>query len=153
MRLLANCIGFAVATVILTTGVAAQERGTREEAKALTDTAVEHIKKVGAQRAYDDFTHDKATWNRKDLYIVAYDEKSVALAHGANEKLVGKDMSGIKDASGNPIVPALLAQAKKGGGWYDYDWPDPITKKVMGKSTFARKNPAGDGWVGVGIYR
>jgi cytochrome c len=32
-------------------GAVAQERGTKEEAKAMTDAAFEHIKKVGAEKA------------------------------------------------------------------------------------------------------
>jgi cytochrome c len=129
------------------------QRGTREEAKAMVDAAYEHIKQVGPERAYKDFTTDKATWTKKDLYVMVYDKRNVALAHGANEKLVGKDMSSVKDAVGNPVVPGLNAMAAKGGGWYDYDWPDPVTKKMAPKSTYARELPNGDGFIGVGIYR
>lgn len=132
---------------------AADERGTKEEAKAMADAAFEHIKKVGPQKAYADFTTDKAAWTKKDLYVMVYDSKAVVLAHGGNEKLLGKDMSAVKDGNGKPVVTGLIDMAAKGGGWYDYDWPDPITKKMMGKSTFARKQPNGEGFVGVGIYR
>lgn len=131
----------------------AQERGTKDEAKALTDAAVEHIKKVGADKAYKDFTTDKAAWTKKDLYVMVFDGKGVALAHGANDKMVGKDMSALKTATGQPLVAGLQDAANKGGAWFDYDWQDPLTKKVAAKSTYSRKNPAGDGFVGVGIYR
>jgi cytochrome c len=137
----------------LVAGAVAQERGTKEEAKALTDAAFEHMKKVGDAQAYKDFTEDKATWNKKDLYVMVYDGKGTCLAHGANAKLVGKDMSQVKDANGVLIVPTMVAAAAKGGGWTDYDWPHPQTKKIEGKSTYARKPPSGDGFVGVGIYR
>ncbi|URI07129.1 cache domain-containing protein [Aquincola tertiaricarbonis] len=132
---------------------AAQERGTKEEAKAMADAAFEHIKKVGPQKAYADFTTDKAAWTKKDLYVMVYDSKAMVLAHGGNEKLVGKDMSAVKDGNGKPVVTGLIDLAAKGGGWYDYDWPDPISKKMMAKSTYARKQPNGEGFVGVGIYR
>jgi cytochrome c len=133
--------------------LAADERGNKDEAKAMTDAAFEYIKKVGPEKAYKDFTTDKAGWTKKDLYVMVYDAKGVALAHGANEKLVGKDMSAVKDANGVPIVNGMIALAAKGGGWFDYDWPDPISKKIMAKSTFARKQPNGEGFVGVGVYR
>ncbi len=132
---------------------AADDRGTKEEAKAMVDAAFEHIKKVGAEKAYKDFTTDKAAWTKKDLYVMVYDSKGVNLAHGANEKLVGKDLSAMKDGNGVPIVGGLIGLAAKGGGWFDYDWPDPITKKLAPKSTFARKQPNGEGFVGVGVYR
>jgi cytochrome c len=143
----------ALASACLIGGAQAQDRGSKEEAKALVDAAFEHIKKVGAEKAYKDFTTDKAAWNKKDLYVMVYDNKATALAHGGNEKLVGKDMSAVKDANGVPIVTGLIGMAAKGGGWLDYDWPDPLSKKVMGKSTFARKQPNGEGFIGVGVYR
>jgi len=132
---------------------AAQERGTREEALALSQEAFDHIKKVGPEKAYADFTHDKARWTRKDLYVMAYDAQAVCLAHGANDKLVGKDLSAVKDAAGRPVVLGLIGMAKKGGGWFDYDWPHPQSKKIEAKSTYARPLPSGEGFIGVGIYR
>lgn len=143
-----------LAAALCCAGVAhAQERGSKDEAKAMVDAALDHIKKVGAEKAYKDFTTDKASWNKKDLYVMVYDGKGVALAHGANEKLIGKDMTALKDGNGKPIVPGLLDVAKKGGGWFDYDWPDPLTKKLAPKSTYAKSLPGGDGFVGVGVYR
>ncbi len=131
----------------------AQERATKAEAKAMVDAAFDHIKKVGEEKAYKDFTSDKATWVKKDLYVMVYDNKSMGKAHGANEKIVGKDMSEVKDANGVNIVPGMVALAAKGGGWFDYDWPDPVTKKIAPKSTYARKQPNGEGFIGVGVYR
>ena len=90
---------------------------------------------------------------KKDLYVIAQDDKAVFLAHGTNDKLIGKDMSAIKDGNGRPLSEGLQAMANKGGGWHDYDWPDPITKKLMAKSTYVRKPPSGVGFIGVGIYR
>ncbi len=143
----------ALAALCIAGSALAQDRGTRDEAKAMTDAAFEHIKKVGAEKAYDDFTNDKANWVKKDLYVMAYNSKAIALAHGANAKMVGKDLSGVKDANGVPIVNSLIGVASKGGGWFDYEWADPVTKKVAPKSTFARTLPSGEGFIGVGVYR
>jgi cytochrome c len=133
---------------------AAQERGTRDEAKTMVDAAFEHMKKVGADKALKDFTTDKATWTKKDLYVFVFDTKGAFLAHGANDKLVGRDMSAMKDPNGKAIFPAMMeVAASKGSGWVDYDWAHPQTKKVEGKSSYVRKAPAGDGLIGVGIYR
>ena len=144
---------FIAAACVSGLSLAAEERATKDEAKAMADAAFEHIRKVGAEKAYKDFTTDKAAWNKKDLYVMVYDSKSVVLAHGGNEKLLGKDMSAVKDGNGNAVVGGLLALAAKGGGWFDYDWPDPLTKKIAAKSTYAKKLPVGDGFVGVGVYR
>lgn len=133
---------------------AAQERGTRDEAKAMVDAAWAHMKKVGPEQANKDFTNDKATWTKKDLYVIVFDTKGVFQAHGANDKLVGRDMSAMKDPNGKAIFPAMMDIAAKGAtGWVDYDWAHPQTKKVEGKSTYVRKVPVGEGLIGVGIYR
>ena len=153
MPLISRRAVLALSLLTLASAGFAQERGTREEAKAMTDAAFEHIKKVGPEKAYQDFTHDKANWAKKDLYVSVYDGKGINLAHGANEKLVGKDLSGVKDANGVAVIGGLIATAAKGGGWLDYDWPDPLTKKVMPKTTYSRKPPNGEGTVCVGVYR
>lgn len=153
MNLTRRLTTVALAAACFALPAAAQERGTKDEAKALVDAAFEHIKKVGPEKAYKDFNTDKAAWSKKDLYVIAQDDKAVFLAHGANEKLIGKDMSAVVDGSGKPLSAGLLATAAKGGGWYDYDWPDPLTKKMMAKSTYVRKPPSGGGFIGVGIYR
>ena len=150
---MAKAVMAALSLSLLAGAAQAQERGTREEAKAMNDAAFEHIKKVGTEQAYKDFTFDKAKWVRKDLYVLVYDSQGVALAHGANEKLVGKNLSSLKDANGVLIVAGMVALAAKGGGWYDYDWADPLTKKITPKSTYARKQPNGEGFIGVGVYK
>ncbi|HRH65759.1 MAG TPA: hypothetical protein PLU53_05645, partial [Bacteroidia bacterium] len=61
-----------ISLVLMSTSVA-QDRVTRDEAKGLTDQAINHNKKVGPEKAYKDFTTDKATWTKKDLYIMVFD--------------------------------------------------------------------------------
>jgi signal transduction histidine kinase len=132
----------------------AEERGTKEEAITLSNAAFEHVKKVGEAKAYADFTSDKAKWTNKDLYVFVFDNKGTFIAHGANDKLVGRDMSNMKDANGKGIYPAMTDMVKtRNIGWVDYEWAHPQTKRVEGKSSYVRKTPGGDGLIGVGIYR
>ena len=145
------CVGLTAS--FLTLSAFAQERGTKDEAKALLDAAISHIKKAGVETAYKDFSTDKANWTRKDLYVFAMDLNGKMLAHGANEKLIGRDLINLKDSSGKTFVADMIAVAKKGGGWVDYEWADPQTKKVDGKSSLVKLTPAGDNYVGVGVYR
>jgi cytochrome c len=142
-----------VAGVCLTAVSLAQEIGTKDEAKLMVDAAVEHVKKVGPDRAFKDFTADPA-WKKKDLYVMAYDNKGVCVGHGANEKLIGRNLSDLKDPNGVMVVAELTKTATtKGQGWVDYSWPHPQTKKLEDKSTYVRKLQNYEGWVGVGIYR
>ena len=131
----------------------AQTAGTKDEAKAMVDAAVAHVKKVGPEQAFKDFTTDKANWTKKDLYVMAYDNTGKCVGHGANEKLIGKVLIDLKDPNGKPLIQELMKTAKAGGGWVDYEWAHPQSKKLESKSTYAMKLSNFDGWVGVGVYR
>lgn len=133
---------------------ALDERGTREEARAMVDAAVEHVKKVGPEQAFKDFT-DKAnaTWHKKDLYVFAYTRDGVNVAHGANERLVGKNLIEVRDPNGKFLIKALRDAALAGGGWVEYEWPHPLTKRVEAKASYVRQTVNYDGWLGVGVYR
>lgn len=146
--------GVAVAVSFGLMGAAvAQTAGTKEEAKAMVEAAVAHVKKVGPEQAFKDFTTDKANWTKKDLYVMAYDNTGKCVGHGANEKLIGKVLIDLKDPNGKPLIQELIKTAKAGGGWVDYEWAHPQTKKLESKSTYAMKLSNFDGWVGVGVYR
>lgn len=150
---------FRTLTALLLAGVVsisamAQDHGTKDEAKALANAALVHIKKVGNEQAFKDFTTDKANWSKKDLYVFALDNKGATLAHGANEKLVGKNMMELKDQNGKAFVKEIIdISTTKGEGWVDYDWAHPVTKKAEGKSTFVKRIPGFDGSVSFGTYR
>ena len=138
---------------VLSVSAIAQERGSKDEAKAMVAAALAHIKKVGNDQAFKDFTADKATWNKKDLYVITQDAKGGVLAHGANEKLVGKNLIDVKDQNGKHFVRELIDTGMKGEGWVDYDWSHPVSKKVEGKSSYVKRIPGFDGIVLVGVYR
>jgi signal transduction histidine kinase len=141
------------ASLAFVAGASAQDHGTRDEAKALTEAAIAHMKKVGNDKAFDDFTKDKATWNKKDLYVFVFDTEANWKAHGANEKLVGKNLINLKDQNGKEFVKDFVATAVKGEGWVDYDWAHPVSKKVEGKSSYVKRVAGTNLAVSVGIYR
>jgi cytochrome c len=153
MQVTKRGFGILALSVALAAPVWAQERGTKDEAIAMVKAAQEHIKKVGPEKAFADFTNDKANWVKKDLYIFAYNNKNVGLAHGANPKIVGRDMSDFKMNDVAVVVELNKLANSKGKGWFDYDWPDPITKKMDQKSSYVEKFPTNDGFLGVGVYR
>jgi len=68
------------------------------------------------------------------------DLDGVMLAHGANPKLVGKDMSEAHDASDIRFAQeaAKLGQ-EKGSGWIEYKFVNPVTKEVQPKICFVEK--------------
>ena len=141
------------ASLAFVTGASAQEHGTRDEAKAMTEAAIAHLKKVGNDKAFEDFTKDKANWNKKDLYVFLLDTDGAIKAHGANEKLVGKNLLNLKDQNGKEFVKEFVAVVGKGEGWVDYDWAHPVSKKVEGKATFIKRVAGTNLAVAVGVYR
>lgn len=144
---LVAAIGFIAPTL-------AQDRGTRDEAKTMVEAAIAHVKKVGAEKAFDDFTKDKANWSKKDLYVFAFDTDANWKAHGANEKLVGKNLMNLKDQNGKEFIKEFIQVVTgKGEGWVDYDWASPVTKKVEDKSTLVKRIPGSNLAVAVGVYR
>jgi cytochrome c len=126
--------------------------GTADEAKTLMDKAVAYVKANGKEKAFAEFTNQKGKFIDRDLYIFAVDFKGLTLAHGGNEKLVGRDMYGLKDADDKLFIQKFIEVAKtKGNGWIDYKWSNPTTKKIENKSTYVQK--IDDYFLGCGIYK
>lgn len=155
MKFLTRRIFALAAVLVLWAGAAyAQENGTRDEAKAMVDAAVDHVKKVGPDQAFKDFTDkENKTWHKKDLYVFVYNLDGLNMAHGANDKLIGKNLIELKDPNGKLLIKELRDTAVKGGGWVEYDWPHPQSKKIESKVTYTRKLANYEGFVGVGVYR
>jgi cytochrome c len=150
LRILLATVTFA----LVTANAVAEERGTKQEAVALVEAALAHIKKVGVERAFDDFNKDKTAWVKKDLYVFADDFDGLAKANGGNEKLVGKVILHLKDQNGKEFVKEMVSTVStKGEGWVDYDWLSPVTKKVEAKSSYVKRIPDANMFVGVGVYR
>jgi len=78
--------------------------------------------------------------------------QGVNLVLGTNEKMVGKNMWEMRDPAGRFIIKDLAATAAKGGGWYKYEFSDPLTKKFGDKESYVTKVPGFDGFIGVGFY-
>ncbi|MFT3818637.1 MAG: cache domain-containing protein [Rubrivivax sp.] len=154
MNFLSRILITIAAAVGLTTTALAQDHGSRDDAKAMVDAALAHVKKVGPEKAFEDFSKDKAAWTKKDLYVFAMDFDGVNKAHGANEKLIGKALIGLKDQQGKEFVKEMVAVGSgKGEGWVDYDWANPVTKKVEGKSSYVKRIAGTSYLLAVGIYR
>jgi signal transduction histidine kinase len=129
-----------------------EEFGTAKEAEALVGKAVAHIKAVGVEKAYADFTNKEPAFTDRDLYVVVYDLEGRVHAHGQNPKMVGKELIDLRDPDGKAFVKERVELARsKGHFWHDYKFTDPITKKIAPKSTYCERLEATA--VCVGIYK
>lgn len=132
----------ATATVaaLIATAAPAQEYGTAKEAEAMVKAAVTHIKSVGKEQAYSDFTAKKQPFFDRDLYVVVYGMDGKIFAHGQNARMVGKEMLDMKDPDGKPFVKERVELAKaKDTFWQDYKFTDPVTKKVLPKAMYCQR--------------
>ncbi len=126
--------------------------GTADEAVAMVKKAVALIKSTTPDKAYADFTAKDPRFVDRDLYVIVYDMTGRCLAHGANPKLVGKDLLGIEDTDGKAYVQERVDLAKtKESFWQDYKFTDPVTRKIEPKSTYCER--LNDTIVCVGIYK
>lgn len=126
--------------------------GTAKEAQTLVEKGMAYIKANGKEKAFAEFTDTKGKFIDRDLYIFVVDFKGLTLAHGGNPKLVGKDMSELKDSDGKFFIKAFIELAKtKGSGWVDYKWQNPVTKNIEPKSTYLQRYE--DYFLGCGIYK
>ena len=132
--------------------VSAWANATRSEAQAQVAAAVSHVKKVGLEQAIKDF-NSAPEWKVKGMNVIVNDMGGVVLASSLNERLIGKNTLAIKDPSGKEFVKDMVATAKKGEGWIDYQFINPETKKLEERSMFVRKVESGEQFVGVAITK
>jgi signal transduction histidine kinase len=151
-KLIAMMIG--VGFLVLTAGTitSAAEFGTAAEAEALVKKAVQLIKAEGKEKAFAEISNPKGKFVDRDLYIFVYDMDGKCVAHGFNQKMIGKELIEIKDSDGKLYVKERVEIAKtKGKGWQDYKFTDPITKKIEPKSAYVERLE--NLIVGCGVYK
>jgi len=130
---------------------AKEQFATAKEAEAMVVKAVAALK-VNKQKTIDEINQKAPQWVDRDLYAIVYDMSGKVIAHGANQKMVGKDMIDFKDVDGKLFIKERMELAKsKGTFWQDYKFTDPVTKKLLMKSTYCEKS--GNLVVCAGIYK
>ncbi|HSV30286.1 MAG TPA: cache domain-containing protein [Candidatus Omnitrophota bacterium] len=145
------CMTVAAALVI-GTGAHAADQGTPDEAVAMTKKAVAAIRSEGAEKVYSAIIAKDARFVDRDLYVIVYDLTGKCLAHGANPKLVGKDLIDNQDVDGTYYIKDRMELAKaKASFWQDYKFTNPTTKKIEPKSTYCEREGATT--VCVGVYK
>lgn len=125
---------------------------TAAEATAMVKKGVAFIKSHGKDKGYAEISNKQGQFNDRDLYLVVYGLDGVVRAHGANEKMVGKNLLELKDIDGKPFVKERVELASsKGNFWQDYKFTNPVTKKIEPKSAYCEKLE--DAVVCGGVYK
>lgn len=138
--------------VLMATSAGAETFATRDEAVAMVGKAVAEIKSAGAEKAFTAFNDKSGSFTDRDLYVVVYDRMGRCIAHGANPKLIGKDLIDAQDIDGKLYVKERveMAQSKK-SFWQDYKFTNPTNKKVEPKQMYCEV--LSENIVCAGIYK
>lgn len=128
------------------------EFATKDEAVAMVKKAVAFIGAQGADKGYAEITKKGSQFSDRDLYVVVYGLDGKVLAHGSNEKLVGKDLLDAQDVDGKYFVKERTELARKQADfWQDYKFVNPQTKKIEPKQMYCQR--LGETAVCGGVYK
>ena len=147
---------FSLAALIAAFAVAgiahADEGATPAEATAMVKKGVAFIKTQGKDKGYAEISSKTSQFKDRDLYLVVYGLDGTVRAHGANEKMIGKNLIDLKDVDGKAFVKERMEMAQaKGTFWQDYKFTNPTSKKIEPKSMYCEKLE--DAVVCGGIYK
>ncbi|MFZ6876329.1 cache domain-containing protein [Undibacterium sp. Di27W] len=150
-------IKFVMVLFGLITGnaVIAAEKATEEQAIALVKKGVEFYKKNGKEKALAAFSDPNGEFVKGELYFFVYGANGdgIVLAHGQNQKMIGKQLLDMKDVDGVYLIREAnkIAVSPEGKGWVNYKWPNSVTKALEAKKSYIER--VGDIWIGCGIYK
>lgn len=131
---------------------AAAEKGTKEEAVAMVKKAIEYAKANGNEKAFSEINNPKGQFVDRDLYVVVYDMNGKCLAHGANQKMVGRELIDNKDIDGKEFMKERIALMKANNtAWQEYKFMNPVSKQIEPKLMYLEKH--GDLIFGCGVYK
>ena len=136
IRLAAAAAAFALAPLAL----AAEGGATPEQATAMVKKGVAYIKANGPEKGYAEITSKTSQFKFEDLYLVVYGLDGTVHAHGANEKMVGRNLIDLKDVDGKPFVKERVELGKtKTSFWQDYKFTNPENKKIEPKTMYCER--------------
>lgn len=92
-------------------------------------------------------------WGGTYVFVMKCSPVPSLATHPIKPGLIGKDLSGLKDKTGNYFFIQLCdAASKPKGDWVEYLWPKPGEKKPSRKISFCLAVPGSQYQVAAGIY-
>lgn len=125
------------------------------DTKALVENGVAMAKEKGLEPTLKAIGDPKGPFVKGDLYLFAGSlDKVTATAHPfAADKLVGPDLTNLKDSKGSQFFIKFKEIAEKpGSGWVEYWWPKPGAKEPSLKKTFIMRVPGQNAYIAAGYY-
>lgn len=144
-----------LALFLFSAGVFAAEKATAEDAIALVKNGIAYYKENGKEKSLAAFNDPNGPFVKGELYFFVYSTNGdgIVLAHGQNQRMVGKYLLDVKDNDGVMMIrdAMKIANSPAGKGWISYNWPNSVTGKIEAKRTYIER--VGDIWIGCGIYK
>jgi signal transduction histidine kinase len=140
MRRLAAGLAMAGLLVAANEGIAADEGGTAEEAKAMLERAVAAVEADKAS-ALAAFTAGTDSFRDRDLYVACNNASDgTVTAHGADPARVGQSIYEVTDVAGKKFGEDIQAVAAEGEtNTVEYLWPRPGETEAVPKVTYVTK--------------
>jgi cytochrome c len=152
MKHLRTTLGACATAALLATSFNAFADATAEDATAMVKKGVSFIKTNGKDKGHAEISSKESQFKKDDLYLVVYGLDGTVRAHGANEKMIGKNLIELKDIDGKLFVKERVELAQsKGTFWQDYKFTNPTNKKIEPKAMYCEK--LDDAVVCGGIYK
>jgi len=131
---------------------AKEGNATKDDAVATVKKGIAFIKANGKDKGYAEVSNKEGQFVDRDLYLVVYGLDGTVRAHGANGKMIGKNLIDLKDVDGKAFVKERVDLAQsKGTFWQDYKFTNPVSKKIEPKQMYCEK--LDDAVVCGGIYK
>jgi signal transduction histidine kinase len=140
------------AAALLLAGAAHASNANKDDAVAMVKKGVTFIKSSGKDKGYAEVSNKQGQFIDRDLYLVVYGLDGTVRAHGANDKMVGKNLIEMKDIDGKPFVKERVElAAAKPNFWQEYKFTNPVTKKIEPKLMYCERLE--DSAVCGGVYK
>jgi signal transduction histidine kinase len=134
----AGAVAACVFTLAGSTALAG-DRATKDDAVAFVKKTIAHYKAAGRTQALADISaKENNQFLDRDLYVAVTEiNTGMAVANSRNQRMIGKNMSDLKDVDGKLFVKEQLDIAKAGKiSWVDYRFPNPVTQQIENKTTY-----------------
>jgi len=130
----------------------------RAELKHYLELALSTIHPLYDQGGSDEATRSQALKLLASLeygddgYFFVYDLQGRVLMHSRQPELIGRNLWELRDPQGVPTIQRLIAQARSGGGYVEYQWRKPSSGQMAPKLGYVVALPKWEWMVGTGLY-
>ena len=127
------------------------QAATEQDAKAFAQKVVLFIKDNGLEKGKAELMSPTSQFKRAGFLVNVSDFNGVLLAHNTYPALAGQNHMELRDSTGKYFIKDGVEIARKGGGWMNFMWTNPDTKKVQPSKGWIQNVPGMDVWVMVTI--